>query len=491
MSYIKNTIPKTIHTDDFLVEALRFGNKEKAELWRHKDEFRVGLEFEFHVNEGEDPLENLVNMKSPLADFLSKVDNSVGILAKSVNQLISNINQLRDMAGEFQQAYDDRDMLVIDSLYEYDIDDALSLIKTYSLIMQNSIMISKKDPWDSLLGMGLWDGDATSYDFENVKYVMRNRNSIVLFDEQQKMEFFKRVSNLLLTIYSYTSSMYNRYSNNSTSEIKSLMTNTLKDIFLDANPDGDRSGKRSMIEIVKESHPLPKDWVEKIIPDITVHEGVEIVTRPLSIVDVRTALGLMSDYISKIGSTSNKTGLHVNVSTRNGFKNVNTAKIVTMLDTEFFQNLSPSGKAKFKYDPRHMVGNLYDAMSYEFIERLAITYVNKGQAAFVSEYEKFVNTRSVKEVGVNLEHFFRSRSESTRRIEFRFFSNDLHSDDEIFNDILNVLYAVLVGSSESFMRNQYLSDIVRMIDRYLKRTSHTFTFSDMIRKHVNNSKIGA
>lgn len=465
MSIIKEIVKK--QTGQNLTEALRFGNKEMAAVFQNQSKFRVGLEFEFEVTEGIDfvtAIEMGDGYGPKLKEYRSKVAGYVNKLSGFVIKAISlDLDDIGMIASDFQTASPDD----VEYLLDLNMDEAINAFSVFFNCVANSLTLAKFEHTEDLVGFGLWSGDVRDPVIGKIKLVQANRNRYMDMSEQEQLTFAKTIGGVLDAFIDYVENDCESVSRNLTPDkLHQGMLNIIEQSFAENNPEETQGGQRSKVDVVKDTHPLDPSLVQSIVPDITVLEGAELVTKPLMISDVHPVLKQMSSYIKNIGGTSQKTGLHVNISIKNMDK-VNPAKFITLIDADFFQNMSPTGYDKFKYEPRYMVQPFVNVLNAN-ADRLAAIYVNKGQDAFFQEYESVINSAASKERSINLMNFFSRDVKTTeRRIEIRALGGKGYENrtDEIYNDILHFLYVLMVATNEDFERRKYRETIVRWLNQ--------------------------
>jgi len=429
---------RTGHT---LTEALRIGNKEMSAVFQNQSKFRVGLEFEFEVTDG--------------VDF------------------ITAIQQRHNAAGPKQEEYRTKVAGFINKLSGFVIKAKLVDLEDISMIasdfncVANSVSLSKVEHTEELIGFGMWGGSIQDPIINKIKFVQANRSTFMSMVEREQVKFAHVFGDVLEAFVEYVE--------NDCESVPDIiqkdklyrgMLNIVEQSFAEENPDDYKEPQKSKIDVVKDTHPLDPSLVQDIVPDITVTEGAELVTVPLALSDLKPVLEQMSSYIKNVGGTSRNTGLHVNISIKN-MDSVNTAKFITLIDTDFFQNMSPSGLDKVKYDPRYMVEPFIESLN-DNIEHLASVYVFKGQGEFFQEYERVINNAAKKERNVNLTNFFsKDVKASERRIEIRAIGGQGYENrvDEIYNDIIHFLYVLMVATDNDFERRKYQETTIRWLNR--------------------------
>jgi len=486
MSIIKEIVKRqTGHT---LTEALRIGNKEMSAVFQNQSKFRVGLEFEFEVTEGVDfitAIQQRHNAAGPkqeeyrtkVAGFINKLSGFV-IKAKLVD-----LEDISMIASDFQTAGEDG----VGYLLEVNFDEALRAFSIFFNCVANSVSLSKVEHTEELIGFGMWGGSIQDPIINKIKFVQANRSTFMSMVEREQVKFAHVFGDVLEAFVEYVE--------NDCESVPDIiqkdklyrgMLNIVEQSFAEENPDDYKEPQKSKIDVVKDTHPLDPSLVQDIVPDITVTEGAELVTVPLALSDLKPVLEQMSSYIKNVGGTSRNTGLHVNISIKN-MDSVNTAKFITLIDTDFFQNMSPSGLDKVKYDPRYMVEPFIESLNDNIehlaprymvepfieslndnIEHLASVYVFKGQGEFFQEYERVINNAAKKERNVNLTNFFsKDVKASERRIEIRAIGGQGYENrvDEIYNDIIHFLYVLMVATDNDFERRKYQETTIRWLNR--------------------------
>jgi len=210
--------------------------------------------------------------------------------------------------------------------------------------------------------------------------------------------------------------------------------------------------------------------IANIVGDVSVEQGVEVITKPLSLRDTLTFMKHMFEFIDKseLSKTNQTTGLHVNVSLDGFSKNTfNATKALVLLDPDFFSGID-------KYPVRNTwVENITKELgNTEVLLGLASTYRNSGVKAFIQTFEKLISKLAVKESSISLDYFLRNDiKQKERRIEFRFFGGTGYERryTEIVNDIINVCFVMLCGGS-GMLQKEYHRGIIRLLDRAVTRS---------------------
>ena len=229
--------------------------------------------------------------------------------------------------------------------------------------------------------------------------------------------------------------------------------------------------KITKVDVVKESLPINMSFVAGVVPDPTVPNGVEVVTKPISLRDTFQVMNTMFKYIDRVGGTSNSTGLHVNISLNEFDRgNFNAVKAVTLLDPDAYQ----TGR-KYPMRDKQFVDSIFKSLVRDdVLSKLVRTYVDGGDRALIKTFERLMELTADKFYSVNLAHFFDEETNvKDRRIEFRFVGGkNYHTRfDEIVNDIGHMCYVMLAGSSDDFLKKEYYRAVIRLLDRAVKKNT--------------------
>lgn len=486
MSVIERIIQHT--TEESINEALRFGNKEFQEIAKDK-KFLVGLEYEFNVNDGESAFDGVLNQPEELQRLLDNVSGYVKKLATTVYDISdTNLSEVSRYANEASEAAMGGDVFEIEYIMENDVEDILTHITRFRGVILQSLPLLRYDYTGVLQSHGLWDGDSNSQEFRDITLINDYRDRLVLLGPGEKRRLLLAIGRAMSEYETFLRRILNNIRGKDIKKLTSEMFNEITRVFMAANPHLEVSNKEeSKIDIIKRTHPLPPRMIDKIVPDASVGQGGELVTTPLELSQLPWVIDQMSEYIKQIGSTGKNTGLHVNISsTAEGFSSINMPKVLTLLDIDFFQNMSPNSRARPKYDPRLLVNRVTERWSVKDVENLARVYVFKGQNAFVTAYEELMNSSSDDVSAVNLKWFLPPAMEkrSDRRIEYRFFGGPGYEyrGTEIMRDIMNICYVMRQGMDFNYKRKEYIQGINRMLNRVLQKHRYNGTFGDILRR---------
>ena len=470
-----------------LVEALRFTGKEREQISKTSDNFRIGLEYEFNVNGGRDyvdALDAIVNRgaSKKLTYFRSswemqaiKMGDYVIQLQRQVKSVSIQalIDELTDMI--FSMSADD-----VDYIDQNIMPDVLPILSTVRSIIGASSVIIRHVPARSLLGIPMWTD--MSFVTINQMKTAQTAEGMYYMDPPEAKKVVSNVVGILHSIENYISTPeFSKY--RTSASLSSDISELAMEFFYRTNPEERQDQGETKIEIVRRTHPIPPELLQGVVFDSSVPKGAELVTRPLRLSQLRSVMDVMANYIQEIGGTDRTTGLHVNISTKNN--DFDPIKAITMLDLDFFQNMSPGSKVRPKYDPRIMVENISNMLGAN-AQQFAMVYINYGEDALVARYEEVIRSiMSAKGYSVNLKHFFDAARVDEQRVEFRFFGgpNYERKTDELYDDILNVMY--VISASGMVSNRDYKKQIIRLLDRGVRKKGLSDSFSgvvNMVRK---------
>jgi hypothetical protein len=465
-------------SDNYIFEAARFRTRDKLNILRNNSNFRIGLEFEFEVNGGLDfseVLDQAVSEHPMQVKFRRAITQPIDKLS-SVYLTLSDLANGSSQLGELRFAYetlndvvDDQDEESIDFVTDNIMPLVFDFLDAYVSLYSVSKSLERLTEATPPSGLGVLHetlDDAKVVTL--IRTIQSTRNRYDDLHTRDKFVFYANCHHMLKQIERYLLIDCRKIplSVKTIGDVSTLLTSFYVKQFTVRNPDMGTVSMESKVDIIKRTHPLPKQYVQDIVFDSTVIRGGELITKPLNVDQVRDVLMMMEDYIDKIGGTTSATGLHVNISRRD--MTFNAVKAITLLDTEFFQNLSPKSELRPKYNPRFMVESIIPILQPEYVlESLAKSYLTGGSDALITRYEAILNSGLIKGKAVNLEHYLHNADVKSQRVEFRFFggTNYHKRSAEIFDDILNVLYVASLASDENMERDTYLRSIIRMLDR--------------------------
>lgn len=463
-------------TGEVLQEAARFGNRERMEILKEIGNFRIGCEYEFNTHEGVPFLDKALNLTNPMdSPLIKNLSPHLSKLSKGVSRLeqLGGIESLRGYSKDMQDFIRGG---VSEEEIEYFNDVVLPELSEmatafYLGVQQPSEVITKTYKGSALEGMGVLDKTTVRpQELSDIAYVasLKGKNIGISPQTAQKARVVADAIRryLVLDAELKPSTMqadkhYNGMLSVLHSEVVEYQQNT-----------------PSKIQLVRDTLPINKQFIQAIMPDATVPNGVEVITTPLQYRDMYKTMENVFAYIQKNGYTDNTTGLHVNISVSGKYDltSVNFVKMMTLLDVEFFQGLTKGAKNYMKYPVRsEWVDPIFNFLRKEYVlSFLTKVFAYNGEKSFIREFEEAVTKDNTKKRAVNLKHLLNA-DVNQRRVEFRFFGGNSSAGyefrfEEIQNDILQICYMIAASADENFLRREYLQSIIRIMDRAVKET---------------------
>lgn len=410
---------KLIEVLEPINEALRFTNKSAREILERSNEFRIGIEYEFHPegDDGDDEFddEDIIEIEGELID----------------NFIENNYQEMREMMESFSLI----DRIVDNSLYKQLISNFLSdSFETYAEFFYNnrrSIDLYLDEQNTQIDAFGLSDDQeeeikeflAQTYFFFNLFYfVFKSVDSITDFigsggvtedalarlfsydflSHSQSIDTeYSTIRNLVKTEFSFITPYHvedlddiieDLTRDNLTSEIIENVIRRVNEEFINEVEnfvdaiEGENADISDLSEIMAdvaredgefadeaqtradERREQSNNIEQKVYNEIGHIEKVEnehddqkeIITQALPIKEAFSVMEDMHEFIKENGHTTDKSGMHVNIS-HQGFstENLNILKMLLFLDVNFFQNLSPTGSTNNKFPVRNHVGTMF------------------------------------------------------------------------------------------------------------------------------------
>lgn len=469
---------------DLLTEAVKFGSKQLQLLKQYDRRFKFGVEYEFHLDR-----EVVGTVPTDAEEFEYEARQNVE--DDVIDEIKDHFDDLVAFLFEFSTIFDTKT--------EYN--DAIEDASSGSFEMWNELVDILKHP----------------VTINQLRDIIKNRHIAEVFPNErseiidlaklipnlQKNEFLPAITSVHLDSLFEMVEYVEDSSNN-----RIMMDKLIQFIINERDPEwyyeqidervrieADRIASQQTYgyeeEYVRAATDMLEDspvWslIESIEEDSSVAEGVEVVSKPLSLQNTITLMKYMFDFIKKNGYTSDKTGLHINISMRE-FKDtdIDPLKVMTLMDSDFFQNNIPvtneGKKTVDKWRERNnMVVPNTNAVSGIQIERMAKAYIAGGTSALEDEARR-VLAAPEKFRGVNWSHILNNYNKSTRRIEFRFFGGKGYENrfNDILQDLMYISYVIL-ASLKGAHTQDHLKGLVRMLSRISKRTHNGKTFDQLV-----------
>jgi len=186
--------------------------------------------------------------------------------------------------------------------------------------------------------------------------------------------------------------------------------------------------------------------------DTSVDHGVEVITRPLSFQRSIEVYKKMCRVIGEIGSTSENTGMHVNISIKNqDMTKINHTKLLMLLDPDLQKDIFPI---------RSYVEDVFSELllnSSKIIDKMA------SGRDYIKTFENYIDTDK-KYQQINFNHLHEQND--LARLELRYFGGEGYETRT--NTVINGLYAAAraVGAAydPDYLENKYRSRLTKFID---------------------------
>jgi hypothetical protein len=468
-----------------ITEAARFGNTEKAAVLKKIDQFRFGIEYEFIVSDRFGAI-NYVDslMDNPKkADFTQKADGHIITMSQAYESLARSLSldDLVGLGGYLQDALDGS--LSLSEAMSWVDDDKRELREYFSNVIKvvaASMGLMKLEPdLTRLVGIGLFKNTSapTINLFKRLNTALQrvDASSNEILIESFAEDFIKFV-----TIWSmHLNREVLRFRiGTSRTVISDIIDNEIGKIYDDLYPStGEVINKVDWVANNLPKHVNPR-MIEKVVPDVTVGNGVEVVSRPLGFDDAVSFMDQMFTYMTQVGGTTptdGSTGMHLNVSyVGDSFSKMNAVKAMTLID-DIHQMYGQNSDGVIRWSkritgaiPNHTAFLQKDVNGDTHLHSLAKTYVRNGAEAFIREYENVLLKygRDEKYLSFNIKNFI-AGDVGTKRIEWRVMGGGNYHQrrDTIIHDMMNVCYVILAGMDESFLRKEYLQSIIRMLNK--------------------------
>ena len=198
--------------------------------------------------------------------------------------------------------------------------------------------------------------------------------------------------------------------------------------------------------------------IREVTTDPSVDHGVETITKPLKFHDALDTMKSMFDHISAIGSTSHKTGMHVNLSIK-GLRfrrdNFNMTKLILLLNPRMLKEF---------FGLRSYTADQFDGIDAEFIFNIA----GQRNTNQMIQYFEDKALKKIKHQEVNFLNFQEADAVNVGadRIEFRFFGGTDYEEryNAIEWNLYRVAYLTMASYSENFGQKEYLKEMVKILD---------------------------
>lgn len=229
-------------------------------------------------------------------------------------------------------------------------------------------------------------------------------------------------------------------------------------------------------EILQDTNGIDyKQDIEIVETDVSVPDGVEVITNPLPLKRTLSVMQAMFNHIRHVGSTSQSTGMHVNMSIRglhfdpNDF---NPLKMIILLGEDYLR--------KMKYPVRNYVGLMTRGINTNDLSRMVFALASGGIKPFIAELDTHIDKKE-KFQSINFNHMY-NYDRQQRRLEFRYFGGADYETrfDEMRLDIYAAAYTMMAAYSPTFAQKEYYQGALRFVDGLVKRFWPGTSLQDMV-----------
>lgn len=539
-----------------LTEGLRFGRKEIQQVERESRDFRIGIEYEYHVDE-----DVATGTDGEYSDeyWEAVVDRAVELIAKDVEKKKESF--VEEAAAADMDIFDvesgtaalttikthaEINSDTIGKIYgneddfhgimeEWDGENPKDLSDDQKEVIENYITNLKKiekdfdsirleiqsledenqlDRWvhiigDREIGENLEDVKKQIDDFSNWTGQISNINNSDYTKIKDEFDvYYKEIEELseyldMITDLSGDDKDWDRDIHQHFEESAEESWEDEKETYLGYNPEdwpdspfeeqarqeideeGEYSPEGDIAEAIEENiqndYPSIFGDIEKFTVDPSVDNGAETITKPLPLKRALEVMEIMFDHIHEVGSTSNQTGMHVNMSIKGlNFKkdNFNPAKLVMLLD--------PKTLAEFFPLRKQYTENLLNTINGDF---LWIAAEQRNTELLIQYFNLYAVDQGKKYQQANFITISEVYSEHLHRIEFRYFGGKDYEDrfNTIKWNIYRTAYILMVAYAEEFGQKEYLKAMVKILD---EKSEELFKvgFDDVVKYRKNNPK---
>ena len=472
--------------NNVLKESVRFGNKEIQEIMKYSDLFRIGIEYEFHLDPDllypEDMvddqtsayLDDMVSERVNEDDISTMIERADDVIGKISTDVIKENRQAFEVMFEDgidavpEELKDEIEEQLQDNATEINDDGSTAInaaIDVYDTLDDNQL----KRYFHSLI-------DVSYSDLDEVYGIIDSYSSSIDFEEMEDFSDMDDFNDYIMVVNMIKGILEKLASKDSSSIYHDLRSEVIEQNYENARDEAISNlsdNNDNKIEII-EDRVFDEFSVEEI-EDIDSEAGtvVEVITAPLDIEDTIDVMKRMFDFIEDNGSTSNVTGMHINVSYRDARfdkENVDPLKMMLLVNENYMSD---------QFSPRQYVDRMFKYFSREeVIRNLAHAYANEGFDGLERETRSLIPTET-KYQAIN---FANLGSMESSRIEFRFPGGaDYHKQESLLEwHVLRLCYMVLILFEEDFLYEEYKKDLIRFLDK-VAQFSHGMDFSEIVK----------
>ena len=223
--------------------------------------------------------------------------------------------------------------------------------------------------------------------------------------------------------------------------------------------------------------------IRDVVDDLSVSDGAEAITVPLPFDRAVEVIYRVCDYIRQNGYTSEKTGVHLNISLEKGMtlEDIDPLRFMLLMDSSWITR---------QYVPRQYV----DSLDSFFIGRhvnAVREYLTNGLEGLEAITRGYLPV-SVKYQQLNFMNVWGTEDPSEARIEYRAPGGEDYEEDpeRIIAELERSLFMLnaAINSESFYSRDQMLKDLFKFWNRItLKSENNKFDFLDMMAE-IDNSR---
>lgn len=500
-----------------LTEAVRFGNKEKMEVIKKSNDFRIGIEYEFEVHESylgghnspdveptDDDIEREMDAILSRTPFKNMITEMASFIAGMVDYMLmetllnardENPNQPAD-SDFYQTLFSNIEEMQADDVFEHAI-DIMNFERDNRMVTSFRLF---SEAIEEYYGTGF-----ASYQYPpGTKEAAMYLKKLSEITEENKFQVLAAVKTFSDGFYDVFDDLEDHFMRKtaadvartilrdiaSTSRLQELATDNARSHLESDYDDYPVDLNEAAVSYVENEMPSHMSrYIEKIEEDASLSHGAEVVTNPLTLADTFDFMEDMFAFIQKHGYTDNGCGMHVNISHRLMGKEVrlNPLRILTLLDPDFLQNRTINRKLD-KYEERSKYAQSFGSILAQdhILGALVEAYVTKGVAG-LEEDLSFYLVRAEKYRAINFTALFNVHQPDRRRVEVRLFGGENYEKRfaELQHDIYNLCYTIQAMVDPDFKRREHLEGMMRLLDRASARYDRNLktTFMDLVDRY--------
>jgi hypothetical protein len=513
------TIVSAAKETPLLVEAVRFGNKEKLEVAQKFNDFRIGIEYEFEVDTsllgsgGSDHEPSSYDIGEEAERI---VQSDMSHLISELAPLISGVVDYIEMS-DILNFRDSSPNQPVDSDFYQEVSNTLEELQADDIFEGVIALTEFESRYKNARGFVQFSEaceEEYGVNFVTYKYkpsLARACRYLINAElrEDTKLDILAAFKDFSDDFYDVFDELETHFLRGSAASVAASIRNAMSStsVVRDQAHDnlvaryeeeigGGEGGNEEAVQFVDSELPRHlQSQIEGVVEDSSLQHGAEVVTEPL---DLKSAISFMEDmfaFIQKHGYTDNGCGMHVNISHRLMGKQprLNPLRILTLLDPDFFQNRSLNRKLD-KYEERAKYAQSFGGIlsRQDILASLVESYAVRGFDALEADLTSYL-VRSEKYRAINFTALFNVEQEDRRRVEVRLFGGKNYETriDEITHDIYNLCYVIQAMVDPEFKKREHLEGIIRLLNRASARFDRNMktTFMDLVARYRKTGNI--